>query len=534
MTEHLNQPGQPPNTAASETHEERKKWLLRGYLLLGGLLLYRLAYIASGLIELSPDEALFWLQSKHLALSYYSKPPMVACTQLLGTFIWGDNAFGVRFFAPVISAVIGLFCLRFCAREISARFGFVLVLISNAVPLLMVGSNIMTIDPLSVLFWTAATLAGWRAVQPDGAVRHWLWVGLWLGLGFLSKYTELFLWLCWAVFFCLWPPARIHLRRPGPYLALLLNVLLSLPVLIWNSQHDWITVTHVGGRADFGHTFNLTTRYLFDFLGSEAALLNPVFFLGMVWAGIAFWRARPRDPRMVYFFSMGAPEVFAYLLQSFHARVLPNWIAPAIMPLLFVMLLHWDQHRLRPWVRRAFYAGLLVGLGAMIFLTDTGVTRIVTGHYLPTEKDPLRRLRGWRQTALAAGEARQNLLKEGKPVFIICPEYGSTSLITFYLPEAKAGVPGQPMVFCWGADEPTTEFYFWPGYRFRQRAGDNAIFINFLPLASGKSTPIPSSESPHEDLLRQFRSVKSLGIFHADYAGRPMKWFQLFECRDQR
>jgi len=503
-------------------------------MLLGGLLLFRLGYIVSGLVELSPDEALFWIQSKHLALSYYSKPPMLACTQFLGTAIWGDNDLGVRFFSPVISAIIGLFCLRFCAREINARFGFVLVLITNTIPLLMVGSTLMTIDPLSVMFWTAATLAGWRAVQPDGATRHWLWVGLWMGLGFLSKYTELFQLLCWAVFFGLWRPARLHLRRPGPYLALLINALLSLPVLIWNSQHDWITITHVGGRADFGHAFNFTTRYLFDFLGSEAALLNPVFFAGMIWAGIAFWRARPRDPRMIYFFSMGAPLVFAYLLQSFHARVLPNWIAPAVVPLLFVMLLYWDQYRQRPWIRRAFYTGLVVGLAAMIFLTDTDVAKAVTGHYLPMSIDPLRRLRGWRATATVIGEARQNLLKEGKPVFIICPDYTSTSEITFYLPEARAGVPGQPIVYCWGADQPITEFYFWPEYRYWLRTGDNAIYVNLIGLVSGTSDPMPVSDSPPVDLVRQFRTVKSLGVFHGDYRGRPVRWFQLFECRDQR
>jgi 4-amino-4-deoxy-L-arabinose transferase-like glycosyltransferase len=521
------------NNPGSQLTDENRRWLWWGYILLGVLLLYRLGCIASGLIELSPDEALFWLQSKHLALSYYSKPPMVACTQLLGTSIWGDTDLGVRFFAPVISAIIGWFCLRFCAREFNARLGFVLVLITSATPLLVIGSTVMTIDPLSVLFWTAATLAGWRAVQPDGATRHWLWVGLWMGFGFLSKYTELFQWLCWAVFFGLWRPARLHLRRPGPYLALLLNVVLSLPVLIWNSQHQWVTVTHVGGRADFGHVFKFTTRYLFDFLGSEAALLNPIFFVGMIWAGVAFWRARPRDPRMVYFFSMSAPLVFAYLLQSFHARVLPNWIAPAIVPLLFVMVLYWEQYWQRPWLRRAFYTGLGVGLAAMIFLTDTGITKIVTGHYLPAAMDPLRRIRGWQATARVAGEARQNLLKEGKPVFIICPEYGSTSLITFYLPEAKAAVPGQPIVYCWGADQPVTEFYFWPEYRYWLRVGDNAIFINFIPLASGKSSPLPMSEAPPEDLVRQFRSVKGLGIFHANYHGRPMRWFQLFECRDQ-
>ena len=71
-------------------------------------LLARLAYIASGTIQLAEDEAYQWLWSKHLALSYYSKPPLIAYTQFLGTSLWGDTAFGVRFFSPVIAAVLSL------------------------------------------------------------------------------------------------------------------------------------------------------------------------------------------------------------------------------------------------------------------------------------------------------------------------------------------------------------------------------------------------------------------------------------------
>jgi 4-amino-4-deoxy-L-arabinose transferase-like glycosyltransferase len=503
------------------------------YLLIGALLLWRWFYIASGIIELSQDEALYWLQSKHHDLSYYSKPPLTAYTQLLGTWLWGDNDFGVRFFSPLISAIIGVLCLRFCARELSARLGFVLVLVTSAIPLLLVGSTLMTIDPLSVLFWTAAMIAGWRAVQPDGATRHWLWVGLWLGLGFLSKYTELFQLLCWVVFFVLWPPARVHLRRPGPWLALLLNLVIALPVLIWNWQHDWVTVTHVMSGGDFDRAFKLNPHNLFEFIGSELGLLNPIFFIGMIWAGIAFWRQQPRDPRMIYFFSMSAPLVFAYLLQSIHAHVLPNWIAPAVVPLSFLMVIYWDTFRQRLWVRRAFQTGLVLGALAMVVLTDTDVTRVVTGYYLPMSVDPLRRVRGWGEMARVADVARQNLLKEGKPVFFICPDYAAASEMTFYLPEARTAVPDHPIVYCWDVERPITEFYFWPEYNYHRRKGDNAIYMNLVGLVSGKSSPEAPPASPPRKLIGQFRSIKYIGIFHVDFRGRPVRWVQLYECRDQ-
>ena len=152
-------------------------WLHLGYLVVGVLWLARLAYLASGSIQLSEDEAYQWVWSKHLALSYFSKPPLIAYTQFLGTSLWGNTEFGIRFFSPLIAALISLMMLRFFAKEVNARAGFFLLLITTATPLLSLGSVLMTVDPLSVLFWTAAMVAGWRAVQPDASTRHWLWVG---------------------------------------------------------------------------------------------------------------------------------------------------------------------------------------------------------------------------------------------------------------------------------------------------------------------------------------------------------------------
>ena len=206
-----------------------------------------------------------------------------------------------------------------------------------------------------------------------------------MGLGFLSKYTALFQLLCWAVFFVLWPPARKHLRRPGPYLALLVNVLCALPVLIWNAQHHWITVTHVADNAGVGKAGSRPCRYLGEFLGAEAGLLNPVFFVATVWAAIAFWRRGRHDPRLVYFFSMGAPLFLVYLLHSLRSRVLPNWIAPSVLPLFCLMVIYWDTRwrlgaaRIKPWL----IAGLGLGFAAVILCHDTNLIKKLTGRGCP-------------------------------------------------------------------------------------------------------------------------------------------------------
>src|SRR5208283_3066685 len=106
-------------------------WLNLGFVLIALFLLVRLAWLASGKIELTEDEAYQWIWSKHLALSYYSKPLLIACVQFLGTHLWGDNQFGVRFFSPLVSAALSLLLLRFLAREISGRTAFIVAAILN-------------------------------------------------------------------------------------------------------------------------------------------------------------------------------------------------------------------------------------------------------------------------------------------------------------------------------------------------------------------------------------------------------------------
>jgi hypothetical protein len=386
----------------------------------------------------------------------------------------------------------------------------------------------MTIDPLSVLFWTAAMLAGWRAVQENATTRQWLWVGLWMGLGFLSKYTELFQLLCWGVFFVLWPPARKQLRRPGPYLALLLNLVCALPVFIWNWEHDWITVTHVAGVAGLGSAWKPTLRYLGEFLAVEAGLLNPIFFVATIWAAIVFWRRGRHDPRLIYFFSMGAPLFLAYLIHSFRSRVLPNWVAPSVLPLFCLMVIYWDTRwrlgaaRIKPWL----IAGLALGLTAVVLCHNTDLLPKLTGWRLPVNLDPLHRVRGWGDAARIVGEAREKLLEEGKPVFIIGDHYSLVGEISFYLPEARATAASDPLVFYRTDSRTINQFHFWPGYE--NRKGQNAIFVRELDRDKPKSDPVPL------EVEQQFDSVTELGVSNVLYYRRVLWPLQIYACRGLR
>ncbi len=516
-------PGEKPIRNVEATRE--RQWLRLGYLLIGAFLLFRLGYIASDTIELSEDEAYQWVWSKHLALSYFSKPPLIAYLQFVGVTLWGDTELGVRFFSPVIAALISLLMLRFFAREVNARAGVILMLMVATAPIMAVGSILMTIDPPLVLFWTAAMLAGWSAVQPSGRTRDWIWVGVWSGLGFLSKYAALFQWISFFLFLAFWRPARRHLLRPGPYLGILINAMALIPVILWNAQNDWITLTHLHERAGLHQEWRFTLRFLGEFTGAVFGLLNPVFAVGICWASFQAFRKRRHDMRLMYLLAMGAPLFLGYWLYSFRARVHPNWIAPAVLPLFAVMVIYADARwrdigrRLRVWL----LAGLALGGVLVTFLHETDWVAELAGRPLPAKLDPLRRVRYWSDLAQVVERERVKVERtDGKPTFVIAAHYGITGHMNFYLPGAPEVVRTNAIAFYQTAQHPENQFWFWDGYR--DRVGDNAIYV----IETEAERPAPPR------IVEEFESVTSLGLFDTVDQGRLMRRVQLFACRGLR
>ena len=517
-----------------------QSWMRMGYALIGFLLIGRLAFLAAGKIELSEDEAYQWLWSKHPALSYFSKPPMIAWLHTIGTTLWGDRVFGVRFCSPLIAAALALLLLRSTRHILGGRTAFLLVVLLHSIPLLAVGATLITVDPPLVLFWTVAMVLGWRALQapPERATTFWILSGLCTGLAALSKYAGLYQLICWVFVFVAWPQARLHLRKPGPWIGLALSLLCLTPVVIWNGQHGWATVGHVKYNASRSTPWEPTWKYFWEFVGAEALLLNPVLFVAMIPAMLGFNRLKTHRELARFLFFMGAPVFLGYLAFTAYKRVYPNWIAPSIIPLFCLTVLYWHER----WTegsrapRRWAIACLSLGLPLVVLMHETRWVDKIIGRSLPVSLDPLKRVQGWSFLAKTVGEARQELAKEGRPVFIIGNHYGLASQITFSLPEARDAAKTAPFVYCKTSLVPENQFFFWPGYHGFRR-GQNAIFVQEVePLASVDGTPpaAPAGKPmpPPANVAAEFESMTDLGtrpIYHRD---RIVRWVQLFACRN--
>ncbi|MBN9554388.1 MAG: glycosyltransferase family 39 protein, partial [Alphaproteobacteria bacterium] len=102
--------------------------------------------IMAAWLPLSADEAYYWLWSKDLAAGYYDHPPLTAFLIRLGTILFGDTAFGVRFAGVLLSILASVFVWQ-AARAIldDDRRAALAALLFNLT--LMVGVEMLAVTP---------------------------------------------------------------------------------------------------------------------------------------------------------------------------------------------------------------------------------------------------------------------------------------------------------------------------------------------------------------------------------------------------
>ncbi len=396
-------------------------------LAVAGLLLLRAAMAA--FLPLSADEAYYWLWSRHLAAGYYDHPPAIAFLIRAGTLLFGDSELGVRFCGVLLSIVTswfiwqaGLAILRDGTKAVLA------VLLFNLT--LMTGVEMLAVTPdTPSIAATAAFLFCLAKVQQTRDGRWWLWAGMAAGLGLLSKYSGLFAGAGAALWLLASPRARSWLATFWPWAGGALALLIFLPNLWWQSQHQWMTFAFQFGRVSGGH---LTARFLGEFIGAQLGMATP--FL-LVLAVMGAWAARRRDDDRFLLVALIAPALVYFLIHALHDRVQGNW--PAFLyPMLAILAA--DVFAPGPgW--RGWCARLAMPVAAAILLL--AYLQAATG-LIPLKRDPLARLLGvgMRETAQTVGD----LMRENGAQAIVTSDYETTAWLRFYQPALPVVAVDQP------------------------------------------------------------------------------------------
>ena len=292
-------------------------------------------------IDLSGDEAQYWDWSRHLDINYYSKGPMIAYIIHVGCAALGDTMPAVRLPALILAVGTSI-CTYWLTRKLflSDRLALGAVLLGTLVPIYAAGTMFMTIDPPLFFLWALATCLVVIAIFDD---RKWAWVaaGLVAGLGVLTKYAML-LWPPFVLLFLLIDSSgRPKLKSAWPWIMCAITFLFLTPVIVWNAQHDWVSLHHVASQTGADSSGTLSRGNLLEFVGAQFGALNPGLAILLVCAAIyAIRKTSASDPHrrgMQFLLCIGGSMFAICLIDSLRAKVQANWPAPAYFTLMILI-----------------------------------------------------------------------------------------------------------------------------------------------------------------------------------------------------
>jgi undecaprenyl-diphosphatase len=426
----------------------------------------RIAFLAWGGLDLSPDEAHYWEWSRRLDLSYYSKGPLIAYLIVGLTAVFGTSAFGIRLGAVLLS-LVGAWAVYRLGRDLYGRPepGALAAIGLQVTPLVWAGSLLMTIDSPFIVAWTLGLWALHRALA-GGSAGAWLLFGLAVGVGSLAKYTMLFALPGLALYLWLAPESRRSLRSRGPLLALVVAAIALLPVLAWNVRAGWVTARHVASQ---GRGRGLTLEHIAEFLGSQLIVLTPLVAALLawgLWVGVREGFLRRREPYR-FLLAFAAPVLAVYLGVGLQGKVQANWAAAAYPTLALATAgLLLERRAQLGEARRRIQTRLLVA-AAVLALGFCAVGHFMSHLDLPRRLDPTARLRGWAELGRAVRLTVDGMPEPGR-TFIVSNRYQVASELAFY-------VPGQPPAYNFNLGRRLNQYDFWEGPD--ARLGWDAVYV---------------------------------------------------------
>ncbi len=323
--------------------------------------LIRLAFAAT--TGLGVDESYMVTAGRVLSLGYFDHPPASWWLSRGAAYLLGTEApLAVRLPFILLFALSQFLVWRIGCVIAGQRAGYWAAAALNVSPVFGVTAAdwVLPDGPLDAALLGAA-LCLLYALPASGrrAAGWWAAAGVCSGLALFSKYSAV-LTIAGAFLYLVAEPVHRHwLRRPHPYLAAILAVLVFSPVAIWNATHGWASFAF---QADRALGFRFRPWMPLQTLGGEALFVLPWIWLpamGLLVQGFrrqAAWRHR-----LLSCLALPPIAVFALISAWSSQRILYHWAAPGYLMLFPLLGARIAGRQEWVWMRR-----LMAGSAALV------------------------------------------------------------------------------------------------------------------------------------------------------------------------
>ena len=478
----------------------------RATLILVSLVL-RVVWAAS--LETGQDEAYHFLYTVHPDWSYFDHPPMLMYIARCGLALCGGwlHPLSVRLGFILLFSGSTWVMFQWTSRFYGERAGFYAALALNLSAYYTAAAGAFVLPDGPLLFFALLTMWGVSEalVGSPGRLLPWIWVGVACAGAMLSKYHAVFLPLGTLAYVVFTPSARRCLLSPGPYLAAAIGFLGLVPVLIWNSQHEWASFAFQSSRAVGWH---------FRPGGLALMLFGPMGFLfPWIWFTLATIlvtrvpsiRKATGNDRLLLFLSL-LPLILFTAVACFRP-ILAHWPLIGFLPLYPMLGALWAERSEREPV--AVRRWLIFMTAALVLIASGFVAQARFGLVKFPFRDPCIEISGWESVG---AELRARGLVDRPNTFLFTNRWYASGQVAF---ATRNKIP----VACYNPGD-ARGFAFWS--RPEDWLGMDGILID---------------EESHADIGVNykdfFREIQPLPPIEMTRGGRPFRTVNVYLCLDQ-
>jgi hypothetical protein len=216
-------------------------WIVTILFLVAKLLIH---FLTNTRYELLRDEMLFFNMGEHLSAGYATVPPITGFLAFLMNKIFGFSVFGIRFF-PALMGAVSVYIIASIVKELGGGITALSIAASSYLlaPGFLIVDTLFTPNAAEEMIWLLATWYIFRMGR-SGNSKLWIPIGILLGIGFLNKYSVLFLAAGFLVGFLITGNRKL-LASKYFFLSLIILLMIISPNIVWQYNHGWPVINHM-------------------------------------------------------------------------------------------------------------------------------------------------------------------------------------------------------------------------------------------------------------------------------------------------
>ena len=278
-------------------------------------------------LPLDTIEALAW--GSGLDWGFNKHPPLSAFAVEIFYQIFGNQDWAYYFLSQIFVIIAFITVYKF-SEEIfnNKNLALLSVFLLEGIYFYNFTTPEFNVNVAQLPFWALTVYYTWRCIKYDKATDY-IFLGLFAGLGILSKYLFIYLIIgIKLVFFYSLKNKRIkfsHYFIAGP-----ITLLIILPHLIWLTENNYITITYGLLRTGGAGSFIDHLIYPLIFLAKQIGLLIPFLLMSFFLIKKIKPKINLKDKKLIFLLLTTIAPIFFMVLTSMimGAKIRTMWMTP--------------------------------------------------------------------------------------------------------------------------------------------------------------------------------------------------------------